>query len=104
MNAPKPIKKIMQSARGEYCTVRLPFVCNGNSETTVFAHIPGVRFGHGMGIKTKFGAYACSSCHDVLDGRVPRPKGLSQEFVKLAHYEGVIETLEKLSEKGLVNV
>lgn len=97
-------KKIMQSARGEHCTVRLPFVCNGNPETTVFAHINGVRFGHGIGIKTKFGAYCCSACHDVLDGRVPRPKGLSQEFVKLAHYEGVIETLMKLKEKGLVNV
>lgn len=97
-------KKQLNSARGENCTIRLPFVCNGNPETTVAAHISGVRFGHGVGIKTKFFAHACSACHDVVDGRVPRPKGLSQEFVKLAHFEGVIETLSKLEEKGMVTL
>ena len=97
------MSKITQSARNEQCTVRLPMVCNHNPETTVFAHINGVRFGHGVGIKTNFGAYCCSACHDVLDGRV-RVKHLLKEEIKLAHYEGVIETLSKLAQKGLVNV
>lgn len=97
------MSKVTQSARNEQCTVRLPRVCNHNPETVVFAHIPGVRFGHGVGVKTNFGAYACSACHDVLDGRV-KVKHLLKEEVKLAHLEGVIETLIKLQEKGLVNV
>lgn len=96
------MSKITESARGENCTVRLPGVCNGNSETTVLAHINGVRFGHGVGRKVAdiHGAYCCSSCHDVLDGR--RQHDFDKEFLKLAHYEGLIETQLKLIKKGLL--
>ena len=61
-------KKITQSAKGEECTVRIIGVCNFNSETTVFAHLGGA----GMGLKSHdiHGSYCCSSCHDVLDGRI----------------------------------
>lgn len=94
------MSKITQSAKDQPCTVRLPFICNHDTSTVVFAHINGVRHGHGMGIKTNFGAYACSSCHDALDGRVKT--GYTQEYIKLAHYEGVIETLAILMDKGLL--
>ena len=62
------VTKIRKSARGEDCTLRLE-VCNGNPETTVLAHIGHNR---GMGIKCAdyFAVYACSACHDVIDGRV----------------------------------
>lgn len=95
-------KKITESARGENCTIRIPGVCNFNPETVVFCHISGVRFGHGVGKKTKWGAYGCSSCHDVVDGRQPRPHGMTYEEAHAAHLEGVIETLNKLVEKGLL--
>lgn len=94
------MSKITQSARNQPCTVRLPFICNHDTSTVVFAHINGVRHGHGMGIKTNFGAYACSSCHDALDGRVKT--GYTQEYIRLAHLEGVIETLTILISKGLM--
>lgn len=61
-------KKLRDSARGQYCTLRLPG-CNGNPETTVLAHVPcGMR---GMGIKSpdNMAVFACSYCHDVIDGR-----------------------------------
>lgn len=93
---------ITESARGESCTVRIPFVCNHDDSTVVFAHISGVRFGHGVGIKTKIGAYACSACHDVLDGRVQRPQGIALDDLKLAHYEGVMETMTRLFDKGII--
>ena len=85
------MSSITKLARGQDCTVRLPGICNFNPETTVFAHISGVRHGHGVGIKTSFGAFCCSSCHDHIDGRVKSP--LSRTELKLAHFEGVIETL-----------
>jgi len=63
------LKKIRESAQGQECTVNSPW-CNYNPETVVFAHYgePGEK---GMGIKPDdtSGAYACSSCHDWLDGR-----------------------------------
>jgi hypothetical protein len=95
-------KKKTDSARGEDCTIRLPGVCNFKPETTVACHVSGVRFGHGTGIKTKFFAYGCSSCHDVVDGRRKRPDGMSKEAVQVAHLEGVLETMMKLQNKGLV--
>jgi hypothetical protein len=92
-------RKITESARGEDCTVRLPGICNFNPETVVFAHLNGVRFGHGVGKKTKWGCYACSDCHRELDRQTMK---LEKDFVKLAHYEATIETLNKLVEKGLL--
>lgn len=93
---------IRKSAKGEVCTVRLPGICNRNNETTVLAHINGVRFGHGTGQKVSdiHGAYCCSSCHDVIDGRVK--SDIDREFVKQAHYEAILETQLKLIKKGLL--
>lgn len=95
---------ITKSAKGENCTVRMPGVCNENPETTVLAHISGVRFGHGIGKKVSdlHGAYCCSSCHDAIDGRVKTP--YSREGLRMMHYEGILETQLKLIEKGLINV
>ena len=63
-------------ARNQKCMVRLPGVCNFDETTTVLAHIRrgGVA---GMGQKPPdlCGVWACSSCHDVIDGRVRGPGG-----------------------------
>jgi hypothetical protein len=96
------MSKITESARGEHCTIRVDGHCNHNTETTVFAHISGVRFGHGMGEKVNdiLGAYACSDCHDVVDGR--QRSEYTRTERKLMHYEGVFETQMKLKAKGLL--
>lgn len=94
-------KKIMASAKHEDCTVRLPEICNYDPTTTVFAHINGVRFGKGVGIKTKLGSYCCSACHQAID-EGQRPRWMTKEQVLIAHYEGTLETIVRLIEKGLV--
>lgn len=96
------MSKITKSARGQSCTVRIPSICNGNNETVVLAHINGVRFGHGIGQKVNdaFGAYACSSCHDAVDGRTPTQYRRAE--LKLMHLEGVIETQAILMQEGLI--
>jgi hypothetical protein len=62
-------KKLRDSARGRDCELRLTGTCNHNSATTVLAHI-----GHGGGVSIKcsdtMAVFACSDCHDVIDGRV----------------------------------
>lgn len=73
--------KLTESARGEPCTLQLPYVClhmtgkDPERETTVLAHIRELTLGAGMGIKPPDSAavYACGSCHDYLDGRRPYP-------------------------------
>lgn len=99
---PREPKKVRDSAKGEQCCIRLEGVCSFDPEKTVFAHVVGVRMGHGMALKTSIGCYADNKCHDVVDGRVKRPAHLSHEAVRIAFYEGVIETQLKLLEKGLL--
>ncbi len=94
------MSKITESAKGEECTLRIPGVCNFNTETTVFAH----RGGGGMGMKHKdlFGAYCCSSCHDVIDGKVK--SYYTREQLLIFQYEAIFETQEILLRKGLVKI
>ena len=92
-------KKITQSARGESCTLRIPTVCNHNSETVVFAHIAGNK---GTGTKNHdlFGVYACSNCHDWIDGRCNYAVNDYLEEILRA----LQETQLKLIEKGIIEV
>jgi hypothetical protein len=62
-------KKLRASANGQECTVRLPGICNFNLSTTVLAHLPCGQKGMGMKGFDTVAVYACSACHDVIDGR-----------------------------------
>jgi hypothetical protein len=92
-------KHLRDSARGQPCMVRIPGVCNHDPATTVLAHING----GGMGTKTSdlFGAFACSSCHDVIDGRVKSPQHFKAE-IELMHRQGVQRTQQYWLDSGLV--
>lgn len=93
-------KKIRNSARGQECQVRMPGVCNRNNETVILAHVGK---GAGMGQKCDdiHATYACSACHDVIDGRVrigdPR-------INRLYAYEAMVRTQKLLLEQELIQV
>jgi hypothetical protein len=95
-------KKLRDSARGQLCMVRIPGVCNFNTETTILAHLNG----GGAGTKKSelFGAFCCSDCHDVLDGRVRIPPPYTTVHIKLMHYEGVERTQQIWLDDGLVKL
>ena len=96
---------IRASAEGQECTIRLPRVCNYDPATTVLCHDNRIESGKGMGLKapdTK-AAYGCSACHDVLDGRAPRPDGLTREMVLACFDEAIKQTHRILKRKGLLN-
>lgn len=97
------MSKITQSAKNEECQVRLYGVCNFNSATVVWAHANGSASGKGMGLKSPdaLGTYACSACHDAIDGRT-KPKHLEQHEIKIAFHEGHQRSFIKLMQKGLV--
>jgi hypothetical protein len=93
---------LRKEAKGRGCMVRLPGICNFNSETVVLAHIrlAGVS---GMGMKSPdlLGAWACNACHDEIDGRTHK-SGLSRDELRLAHFEGMARTIAQLEKEGLV--
>ena len=95
-------RKILDSAKGQDCTMKILGVCNGDPETTVAAHLPDHYKGTGLKTHDIFIVYACSSCHDVMDGRVK-----SQEFKNHASYyyiEALKSTLLKLVKNGIMKV
>ena len=97
------VRKVTQSAKDEICQICLP-VCNHNPETTVFAHLSRKHLiGAGMGYKGKpIGSYACSVCHDVIDGRMKTD--FDRDFLWQAELEGAIATLGILFDKGIFKI
>ena len=91
--------KITQSAKGENCSLRLTS-CEP-VETVVFAHIGKNR---GMAYKCAdyFGVYACSACHDIIDGR--RKSSFSDIELQAEKLRALEETQGKLFKKGLISV
>lgn len=93
--------KYTKSARGQDCQIRLEGVCNYNPKTTVFAHLPGA----GMGMKHAdiHGTYACSNCHDVIDGRM-RCDHLTNEQIKLSYFDGLVRTQQIMIRDGVLKL
>ena len=93
---------LTEAAKGKDCTVRLYPHCNNNPETTVFAHAPSEDKCTSKKSPDWWGAYACSSCHDIVDGRkfISWPK----HEIEAAFVEGVFRTLKNRIEEGLIVV
>lgn len=91
---------LRKAARGQPCQVRIPGVCNGDPATTVLAHyrLPGT-CGVGMKPPDEQAAWACSSCHDEVDGRTFTGMHNKTEL-RLYHAEGVFRTQEALRKGG----
>jgi len=94
---------IRRAARGQECTLRLA-VCNFDPDTTVLCHSNFLADGKGMGLKAPdtAAAFGCSACHDVLDGRRPRPADLSLAGLEAAFRAAVGTTHEILRSMGLL--
>ena len=95
------MSRLTKLARGRECQVRLP-CCNHNAETTILAHyrLAGT-CGIGMKPNDLQGAWACSACHDEIDRRT---RLFEPEFVRLAHAEGVIRTIDILIKEGKIKL
>ena len=98
--------KVLNSARGQPCAMRLPGICNGNPETTVWCHLNGGAFGKGMGQKAHdiLGFHGCSDCHRYLDtGHGTRPH-VSNDMLLECLLNAVCETYVRLVRAGIVVV
>lgn len=98
------MSKITEFAHDKECTIRIPGSCNHRRETSVWCHLGGSAAGKGIGMKAPYilGAIGCSSCHDIVDHRVPRPVGLTRNDVKLMHYEGHARSVCLLLEARII--
>jgi hypothetical protein len=102
----QPQTKIRASAREQECTLQFTGVCNGRTDTTVLCHSNQLADGKGMGLKAPDtrAAYGCCACHDVFDGRSPRPEGMTYDSMLVLFERGVTATHAVLSRLGLMAV
>ena len=85
-------------ARGQPCQVRLPG-CRNDTSTVVLAHyrLSGI-CGAGLKPPDICGAWCCSHCHDISDGRTR--SDMTRDEIRLAHADGVMRTLYELVRMG----
>ena len=97
------MSKITEFARGQECLLRLPGVCRGGTDSTVWAHSNRYADGKGLGKKAddRNGAPACYWCHAVYDRQAPRPAGMSLAFVETAFTRAMQIAAGMLKERGL---
>lgn len=94
---------ITRSARNEECTTQIVGWCNRDIETTIFAHFPdGTGGSNKLGGEIANGGYVCSTCHDVIDGRVKHD--VSKEDLEFYMRRSVRRTIWRLIEIGYVKV
>lgn len=95
-------RKIMESAKGEVCQLRLSGICNSDTSTTVFAHAPSQFKAMSLKGNDFWGMYACSNCHDVIDGRVAST--CTNKYLELSCYSAIEMTIFKLIKKGIITI
>jgi len=98
----KTPKVIMNAAKGEKCTLNIVGACNHDRETTVACHLPDGAGGSNKLTGPLSIAFGCSSCHAALDGRENVP--LRAEDREFYMRRGLMRTLNKLIDKGLIQV
>ncbi len=92
------MSKLRKSAQGQQCTLRLTG-CNYNPETVVLAHIRNNQFcGVGMKPPDYMGVFACSNCHDKIDGRI-KSDDTYKDILRAQN-----ETLKYWFDAGLIEV
>ena len=94
-------KRIMDSAQLQPCSLRL-YGCENDMSTVVFAHAPSVDKGTGIKTPNFFGAFACTHCHDVIDGRKDSPFMMEKEKWE-SWVRGIYETQKSLIGQGLMS-
>lgn len=93
------MSKLTDLARGEDCKVRVPGLCNFNTETTVAAHLRAAGLtGTGMKAVDLLSAHCCSDCHMAIDGHIKT--AFTHDELRLMHFEGIARTIDWLVKRG----
>ena len=99
---------LRKEARNRDCQVRIDGVCNGNSETTVLAHlsIPGIS-GMGMKCNDLIATWACGACHMEIDGQTHNYRRTGGDMVNrmainILASDGMKRTLTILHNEGKI--
>ncbi len=86
---------LRQAARGKDCKLRWPGICNHDPATVVLCHIRMPGDGIGTKPPDTCAFDGCANCHALVDGRIPRPPGVTREMVELEAWRACGRTLRE---------
>jgi hypothetical protein len=93
---------LRKHAKGKPCMIRLPGCQDGpGHETTVLCHWRDSSTGMGQKENDLFGAWGCSACHDVVDGRA-RVEGMNCLDIRAFFLDAIIRTQKELVKAGII--
>lgn len=96
-------RALRQSAEQELCTLQIVGVCRHDRDTTVLAHLPDESGGISRKSDDISAAYACDTCHAVIDGRRPWPedeKPHRERYLRRA----MVRTWRRMLETGVLTI
>jgi hypothetical protein len=107
MNAPYRNKKLTNAAKGQECTLQIPGVCIGGTETTVACHSPLWEDRNGTKAPDHAISFGCVACHSVLDRREKHYDGeqvqlMPEDEQRYYFHRGMVRTLANLIERGII--
>lgn len=97
-------RKYIDGSRAQSCVLRIPNVCTGGGDDTIFAHIRDRHTGRGVRASDLSGADSCFACHDVFDRRAKLPNGeyLSDDDWRFYALRALQDTIERRHGQGLL--
>lgn len=88
-------QKILDSAKGELCTLNHPLYCQWTNETVVWCHSNYLEDGKGKSTKSHdiLGFYGCAGCHKWYD-EMPSNKEEKRDYFHRAMKKSLLRLLE----------
>lgn len=97
------IQKIRDAAQDQQCTLEILGVCNGDTATTVLAHLPDESNGMGKKSDDISACFACSSCHDAIDSRDKMPES-EKPYLEWYMRRAMVRTWRILINDGVIKI
>ena len=98
-------RKYLDAAKGQPCSLQIPGVCQGGTETTVACHSPLGEDRNGTKAGDFCVADGCRACHDCLDRRSKLGGyDLTEEDQRYFFHRGMVRTLANRLERGILKV
>lgn len=103
MSKPLRSKKLTDAAKGQECTLEIPGVCQGGTETTVACHSPLLEDRQGTKAPDFAIAFGCMACHDAIDRRAKvNGQLLDGDWQRIIFHQGMTRTLANLFARGII--
>ncbi len=99
-------KKLTAAAKGQQCTLQIPGVCQGGTETTVPCHSPLGEDRNGTKAPDFAVMDGCMACHSRIDRREKMPDGdyINDDDQRFYAHRGIMRTLANRFERGIIKI